>query len=122
MKKNKSKGDIGENRAAHFLTKNGYEIIERNWRKQSGEIDIIATINDTIIFCEVKTWPNGSIDSIEKVINQRKQKRMIETAKLFIDSYRQYSNSFIRFDLLLIDMPQFPEQVYQIENAFSEIL
>ncbi|MGL4982999.1 MAG: YraN family protein [Treponemataceae bacterium] len=122
MLKNKEKGLQGEQRAEEFLVKNGYKIIERNWQKRCGEIDIIAEIDNILVFFEVKTWPNGSVESIEKVINKKKQKRMIETAKFFIESYRQYSSSFMRFDVLLLDMPQFPEQVYQIENAFLETL
>jgi putative endonuclease len=52
-------GRYGEDRAAIYLQDRGYEIIERNWRSRSGEIDLIARENDRFVFIEVKTR-NGS--------------------------------------------------------------
>ncbi len=46
---------IGENAAAEFLKKKGYVILERNFRKGYGEIDIIAVKKGTLVFVEVKT-------------------------------------------------------------------
>lgn len=49
-------GILGEKIASQFLKKRRYRIIERNWRaKRWGEIDIIATKDDTLVFVEVKT-------------------------------------------------------------------
>jgi len=54
--KNSEIGKIGENRACEFLIKKGYEILERNYWRKFGEIDIIARAPDqTLIFIEVKT-------------------------------------------------------------------
>lgn len=52
-------GRYGEERAAAYLKDRGYEIIERNWRSQTGEIDLIARDKDRLVFVEVKTR-NGS--------------------------------------------------------------
>ena len=48
-------GEKGESLAARFLKKNGYKILEQNYRTKLGEIDIIATERKTIVFVEVKT-------------------------------------------------------------------
>ena len=112
-------GNEGENRAAAFLESKGFLIIERNWRTNGGEIDIIAFKNDTVVFVEVKTLPNGTIDMIQKELNYQKQQRIIKTSKRFLLKHRQYSNSYIRFDVIVMDMPGF-EEVYHIENAFTE--
>ena len=112
-------GNEGENRAAAFLESKGFLIIERNWRTNGGEIDIIAFKNDTGVFVEVKTLPNGTIDMIQKELNYQKQQRIIKTSKRFLLKHRQYSNSYIRFDVIVMDMPGF-EEVYHIENAFTE--
>ena len=112
-------GDNGENRAVEYLISNGFAIIERNWRTKGGEIDIIADKNDTIVFVEVKTLPNGTIDMIQRELNYQKRQRIIKTSKRFLLKHRQYSNSYIRFDVIVIDMPGL-EPVYHIENAFSE--
>ena len=112
-------GDSGENRASAYLKSQGYEILERNFRTKTGEIDIIAVKNDIIVFVEVKTLPNGTIDMIQRELNYQKQKRILKTSKCFLLKHRQYSNSYKRFDVIVIDMPGF-ESVYHIENAFTE--
>ena len=112
-------GTEGENRAASYLEAKGFEIIERNWRTNRGEIDIIAFKNDTIVFVEVKTLPNGTLDMIQRELNSQKRQRIIKTSKRFLLKHREYNNSYVRFDVIVIDMPGL-EPVYHIENAFSE--
>ena len=112
-------GDEGEQRAADYLVQNGYSIIERNFRTRSGEIDIIAGKCNTVVFVEVKTLPNGTIDMIQKELNYQKRKRILKTSKCFLLKHRQYSNGYIRYDVIVIDMPGF-DKVYHIENAFTE--
>lgn len=55
MSKNFSLGKIGEELAAKYLQKHGYKIIERNFKKRYGEIDIVAQEGETLVFVEVKT-------------------------------------------------------------------
>ena len=112
-------GDEGENRAAAFLEAKGFSIIERNWRTKSGEIDIIAVKNDILVFVEVKTLPNGTLDMIQRELNNQKRQRILKTSKRFLLKHREYNNSYVRFDVIVIDMPGL-EPVYHIENAFSE--
>jgi putative endonuclease len=117
----KVKGDRGEDTAASFLEDAGYTIIARRWRTRQGEIDIIAVKGDVLVFAEVKTLPGGCFDTLAHELNTRKQKRIIETAKRFLGKYRQYNECFIRFDVLIVDMPGL-EAVSHIENAFSEFV
>ena len=112
-------GNQGEKRASAYLESKGFEIIERNWRTNRGEIDIIAVKNDIIVFVEVKTLPNGTLDMIQRELNYQKRQRIIKTSKRFLLKHREYNNSYVRFDVIVIDMPGF-ESVYHIENAFSE--
>jgi putative endonuclease len=115
----KQTGDKGEERAAAWLCSKGFFIIERNWRTKGGEIDIIAYKNDILVFVEVKTLPNGTMDMIQRELNYQKRQRIIKTSKRFLLNHRQYSNSYVRYDVIVIDMPGF-EEVYHIENAFTE--
>ena len=115
----KTIGNDGEKRAADYLVSKGFEIIERNWRTNRGEIDIIAFKNDILVFVEVKTLPNGTLDMIQRELNNQKRQRILKTSKRFLLNHRQYSNSYVRFDVIVIDMPGL-EPVYHIENAFSE--
>ena len=115
----KSIGNEGEYRAAKYLESKGFEIIERNWRTKLGEIDIIAVKNDILVFVEVKTLPNGTLDMIQRELNNQKRQRIIKTSKRFLLNHRQYSNKIIRFDVVAVGLPGF-ERVHLIENAFSE--
>lgn len=114
-------GNKGEEKAAFYLENHGYNILYKNWRTNFGEIDIIAEKEDKIVFVEVKSLPNGNLDLLAKVLNKNKQSRIIKTSKCFLLNHRQYSNSYIRYDVIVIDMPGMPE-VYHIENAFMELL
>lgn len=114
-------GKTGEDKAAGYLVSNGYRIIERNWKTQGGEIDIIAVKCETIVFVEVKTLPNATPDMLQAVLGIQKQKRIIKTSKRFIQIHREYSKYFVRFDVIINDMQGLPP-VYHIENAFSEFL
>ena len=118
---NIQKGKEGENRAENYLKEQGYGILYRNWRTRRGEIDIIAEKDGTLVFAEVKTLPASTLETVERVLGGIKQKKIIETAKCFLLENRQYSNSYIRFDVLIVDVP-FYSPVYHIKNAFSEFV
>lgn len=95
-------GRAGEEQACSVLAGKNWEILGRNWRTRRGEIDIIARDGDTLVFVEVKTWPHGREADLELVIGAAKRKRMVETAKCFLDTHRQYSGMYVRFDVFLI--------------------
>ena len=115
----KETGQKGEERAAQYLIEKGYEILERNWRTKTGEIDIIAKKAETLVFVEVKTLPQATVDMLSSVLNRQKLQRILKTSKRFLLNHRQYSNSYIRYDVIVLDMQGLP-QVYHIENAFME--
>ena len=114
-------GNAGEDKACVWLTDHGFEIIARNWRAKRGEIDIVAKKASLLVFAEVKTLPSGDMETLSHELDERKQKRIVETAKLFLLNHRKYSNDTIRFDVLVVNMPGFSD-VYHIEDAFSELV
>ncbi|MDR3284232.1 MAG: YraN family protein [Treponema sp.] len=115
----KTTGFAGEAKAAAFLETQGYTIVCRNWRTPQGEIDIIAEKDGALVFAEVKTLPNGGPETLARVLDEKKQRRIVKTAKNFLNMYRQYSSGYIRFDVLIVDTPGF-DPVHHIENAFVE--
>ena len=119
LKSTKEKGFLGEEKAVSYLVKKGYRILERNFRTREGEIDIIAFKGEILVFVEVKSLPKGNIEVLSHELNSKKCGRIIKTAKIYLQKYRQYINSLIRFDVLAIDVPGL-EPVYHIENAFWE--
>lgn len=120
----KIKGKDGEDRAAAFYEAAGFRIVGRNFRVRRGEIDIIAekcmdTERPLLVFAEVKLLSGGDADTLSAELGKIKQRKIIETAKYFLKNHRQYSNSIIRFDAVVVDFPG-KSPVYLIENAFSE--
>ena len=107
-----------------FLVEKKYQILFRNWRTKTGEIDIIALDFSnpkgvTLVFVEVKTLPSGNPETLEKELSVTKQKKIVKTSKCFLLEYRQYKYSYIRYDVVVVDMPG-QEPIWHIENAFSE--
>lgn len=115
----KTTGNAGEDKACSYLEENGYQIIDRNWRTRFGEIDIIAKKEETLVFIEVKTLPNGTLDMLQRELNYQKIQKILKTSKRYLINHREYNNSYIRFDVIVIGMSGLPE-VYHIENAFAE--
>ncbi len=79
---------LGEDKACNFLQKKGFKIIERNFRKGYGEIDIIAIDSSnqeekTLVFIEVKTRKSNSFGSPLEAITPWKLKSLIRTAQFY---------------------------------------
>lgn len=122
------KGMSGEKKASFYLREKGYQILERNFRNREGEIDIIALEkkigkngkeNSVLVFFEVKSLPHGDLDTLGAELNKRKQKKIVKTAKCYLEKHREYSKGYIRFDVLAMDVPGL-EPVHHITNAFVE--
>jgi putative endonuclease len=115
-------GKKGEERAAEALESAGMKIISRNYRKKTGEIDIIALDGETIIFVEVKTWSVFSIENLQYSIDAKKQQKIIKTANFFLSENRKYSNMAIRFDVVFVKKDKKPEgfQLTHLASAFTE--
>ena len=82
-----TKGKLGEDAAVEELVRRGHRIIERNYRKPCGEIDIISEINGFIVFTEVKTRKLNSIVSGLEAVDTRKRSRIIRTADCYLNEY-----------------------------------
>lgn len=99
MKKFSTKniGEMGEEYAVKFLNKKKYKILERNYRKRYGEIDIIAENKNYIVFVEVKTRHTDSMTSASDAVNRQKQLKIIKTASLYLAENE--TEKFCRFDV-----------------------
>lgn len=80
----KKLGAWGETVAAEHLTAKGYDILERNWRCQRGEVDIIAQAGSQLVFVEVKTRRGRALGSPEEGLTRRKSQKLIELATIFV--------------------------------------
>ena len=99
----KTLGAQGEQLVAQKYIDNGYEIISRNFEYKTGEIDIIAKQNNSIVFIEVKTRTNTEISQPTDAINKRKRRNIVKTAEYFC--YKQKLDLygyFYRFDVATV--------------------
>ncbi len=96
-------GDKYEQIAVEYLEKNGYRIIERNYRNRIGEIDIIAKEKNTLCFVEVKYRNCGRCGYASEAVNIRKQQKIQSVANyyLMISGYSEWTDC--RFDVLAVD-------------------
>jgi putative endonuclease len=76
-------GVKGEQVAATFLEKKGYKIIDRNFRKKYGEIDIIAVYKNTLVFIEVKTRTSTDFGTGFEAISPWKLRLLMKTGQLY---------------------------------------
>lgn len=116
-------GKKGEELVASWLMNNGYTIIERNWRVPIGEIDIIAIEKDSLVFIEVKTLLNTTLESLNVIVGKHKQIKISQTAKYFLQSHRQYHKLAMRFDVVVLRSSPFNlehPKVLHIKNAFGD--
>jgi putative endonuclease len=95
-------GEPGESLACEFLRRNGYQIVTRNFRCRSGEVDVIARQGDTTVFVEVKDRGSASHGEGHEAVTFAKRRRIIRAAQLYAAS-RGLSESPLRFDVISID-------------------
>jgi putative endonuclease len=69
-------GRAGEERAAEYLRARGYAILDRNWRCDQGEIDIVAAVDDALCVVEVKTRRTDLYGHPFEAIDERKRRRL----------------------------------------------
>jgi len=110
-------GNLGENAACKHLKKNGYKILERNYRKRYGEIDIIAQKDDVYIFVEVKTRAEIDYGMASEAVTKSKQQKLVRTAQFYIMEHKL--DAAFSFDVIEVyHKGRKVLNVNHIENAF----
>lgn len=113
-------GNQGEEIAFEYLKKQGYRILERNYRIRGGEIDIVAREGETLVFIEVKTRYSHDFGPPVEAMTFWKIKALLKTARFYIQKIgwgdREYRLDFVGVDF--VDNPQKPE-IELIRNITS---
>ena len=111
-------GLAGQEAAEKFLQNKGYEVLARNYRVKTGEIDLILRDGTYIVFAEVKFRKSLEYGFPREAVNHIKQQRIIKTALHYLTRYNLTEND-IRFDV--IEVLQQHSQLYasHIEDAFG---
>lgn len=118
IEKSKNKRVIGamnEELAAMYLAKHGIRVIERNYRKKNGEIDIIAKDGDYLVFCEVKYRSRTDEGGAFYAVSEEKQKQIARIARSYMAQHNIHPESLCRFDCVLID----GDEINHIKNAWQ---
>lgn len=108
-------GKIGEDSVAYYVDKIGCNILERNYRIDSGEIDIIFVESDCLVFGEVKTRQSISYGIPCEAVNQKKRNKIITVAKHYVVNNNAV-NMDIRFDVFEVYFKE--RKIRHIRNAY----
>ncbi len=111
-------GKKGERLAADFLTGNGYQILETNFRCPLGEIDIIAREHQEIVFVEVKTRKSHALGYPEQAVGIQKQKKLSQLALWYLQA-KKMSDKKARFDVVAVTLAVQANEINLIKNAFD---
>lgn len=119
-------GELGEDIACKFLMKQGFSVLERNYTKKWGEIDIIAEKDDKRYFIEVKSKSVSSLDFVsyettgrpEENMHPWKMKRLRRVVETYLISKRLGAVDW-QFDLLIVylDLEERKARVKKVENV-----
>ena len=106
-------GLVGEKTAVKHLKSQKYKILETNYKRSTGEIDIIAKDGDCTVFVEVKTRTSDVYGMPSEAVNVQKQLKYRKTAEFYLLE-KGLSDSPCRFDVIEI----LDGQINHINNAF----
>lgn len=114
-------GQAGEERAAEYLRRNGYKILDRNFRTPFGELDIVAEEKDSTIFVEVKTRLTDSLGPPYLSVTRKKKLHIIKNALFYLKRFGLI-NSYWRIDVISVRLNNNYEgvDIEHIENAVLE--
>ena len=77
-------GRYGEDLAARYLAERGMEVLDRNWRCEHGEIDLVALDGDCLVVCEVKTRRSTLFGDPVEAVTWRKAARLRRLASAWL--------------------------------------
>jgi putative endonuclease len=113
-------GFLAENIAARHLIDGGYEILDKNYRKPWGEIDIIAKLNDTVVFVEVKANSQefGYGFKPEIRVDQNKLAKIKRTAWLYLEHELHNTDLEWQIDIVTVifDIPNKKAKISHFKN------
>ncbi len=115
-------GRTGERLAAERLRRDGYRLLEQNFRCRYGEIDLIAEDADDLIFVEVKTRRGNAYGRPEEAVTQRKQQKIVQVATYYLDLHACSERSW-RVDVVAVQLRCSGklEEIRIYQHAFTDV-
>ena len=115
MAKHNDLGKRGEEIATEFIKKKGYRVLETNWRHRKAEIDIIAKVDEVLIFIEVKSRSSDLFGRPESFVDATKQQLIADAASVYMEKVGHEWE--VRFDIISI---LFHNEAYQSIDHFKD--
>jgi putative endonuclease len=111
-------GKIGEHRALNYLILKGYKILDINWRYEKCELDIVCSLNNLVVFVEVKTRSSNYFGNPAEFVDKAKQNKLIEGAEAYLE--QNNLDQEIRFDIVEVLLLNEEFVVNHIPDAFQD--
>jgi putative endonuclease len=115
--KSKATGDEGELLAVKFLEQAGFKILQRNYRYDRGEIDIVAEDNSELVFVEVKSRHTQTFGTPEDAITLKKESYLKRTAEGYLFQHN-LEDKACRFDVIAVDWNGGQPEIRHIKKVF----
>ena|SRR5690606_34005378 len=109
-------GNEGEEQAVNFLVKKGYTILERNYRFDKAEVDIIAIIKDTLAVVEVKTRSTADFGNPQDFVKPKQIKNLVKAVNEYVNINEM--DVEVRFDIIAIVKSKKGVEIEHIVDAF----
>jgi putative endonuclease len=100
-RQNSALGAYGERVAARHLADEGLVVLDRNWRCDAGEIDLVLRDGDDLVFCEVKTRTGTAYGHPLEAVDGVKTDRLVRLADRWMETHGVLS-ARVRFDVVAV--------------------
>ena len=117
MDPRRERGAGGEAAAAGWYEARGFQVLARNWRCRSGEIDLVAGRGSLLVICEVKTRRGHAFGGGFEAVGWEKQRKLRQLAELWLAS-SSTSPASVRFDVASVAAGRRGWSVEVFEDAF----
>ena len=113
-------GRRAEELAAEFLRARGFEILQRNYLRRLGELDLVARRADLLVIAEVRTRSSAAYGCAAASVDRRKQQRITRAAKQLLQQRADLARLPVRFDVIVVWDPHgAAPRMEWIEHAFE---
>ena len=114
------RGQRAEQLAAEFLSARGFEIVQRNYRRRLGELDIVARSAGVLVIAEVRTRTSAAYGDAAASVDRRKQQRITRAASQLLQRHADLAHLPVRFDVLVVRDPMGSAPAVEwIQHAFE---
>jgi len=114
-----SLGAWGEARARDYLIAQGFTLHASNWRCREGELDLVAEVEGTLVFVEVKTRRSPAFGDPEEAVSARKARHLVQASLAYLEAH-QLTDRDWRSDVIAITAARGPRLV-QLEHFVDAV-